>query len=162
MKSIKITVLFFTSLFLTYCSSTPENTKPMVKKTLEIKASKDQVWSALTDEKELAQWWHEGMKLEPKEGGEFYEPWGKGQVAKGKVMAFEPQKSIRFSWQENTWKPGQISVCEFILNEDNGLTTLIVNHSGWGSFSDPEQMAEGFNKGWDFILPKLKTYLEKP
>ena len=94
-------------------------------------------------------------------GGKFYEPWGKGQLATGKVLKVVPNQSIKFSWHEKYWEPGQKTICEFSLKEKNGKIVLTVTHSGWETFSDPKaqgQMIEGFKRGWDGLLAKLASH----
>lgn len=149
-------------IFLTSCNSMAKETSDVtVNKTISIQAKKQRVWSALTDSTELAQWWNKGVKLESFVGGEFYEPWGDNQLATGKVLSVDVMKNIRFTWREKNWSEGQLSVCEFSLQEKDGVTVLTMKHSGWESFGDSKhQMAEGFSNGWDFLLPKLKSYVE--
>lgn len=135
----------------------------VIHKSLIIHAPKSLVWSALTTESGLNKWWGKGVKLEPFVGGEFYEPWGDGQLATGTVLRVEPQEFVEFSWQEKYWNPPENTVCIFSLEQTQEFTTLTVKHRGWESFQDPEvraQLIEGFHNGWDFLLPKLQKYVE--
>ena len=77
----------FTTALLFLSSSVFADTAPSttIKKALILKASKAQVWSALTNQNELSKWWNNGVKLEPFIGGQFYEPWGENQLATGLV-----------------------------------------------------------------------------
>lgn len=141
-----------------------ESTELAISKSLEVHSKKESVWSALTNEHELRQWWGEGVKLEPRIGGIFYEPWGNGQLATGQVVHLEPEKHITFTWQEAYWQGSGITTCSFSLREFPGGTILDINHFGWESFRDPKngvELMEGFKKGWDLLLPKLKKYLEE-
>lgn len=160
-KVIVIGTLILCALLTSCTSMAKDSAKVVVVKTLNINGNKEQVWAALTKSSELALWWNKDVKLEPFMGGEFYEPWGDGQLATGKVLSVEPLKSIRFTWREKTWSADQQSFCEFYLDEKDGGTVLTVRHSGWESFAEAQhQFADGFSKGWDFLLPKLKSYLE--
>lgn len=133
----------------------------VIRKSLSVRGNKEKIWSALTNETELARWWNKGVRLEAYVGGEFYEPWGNGQLATGKVLFVEPPKTIRFTWKEQAWSPEQQTVCEFSFKEGDGFTVLSVEHSGWESFQhSKDQMMESFSKGWDYFLPKLKSYIE--
>ena len=160
MGYILITLIFFG------CGSLgKKSTELVIYKSLSLKATKQSVWAALTEERELKQWWGKGVKLEPRVGGQFYEPWGDGQLATGKVVHVNPKEDIRFTWREKYWaSPGEVTACMFTIKETKGTTDLEVAHSGWESFSDLEkrkQLVEGFHKGWDLILAKLKKYLER-
>lgn len=134
----------------------------VIEKSIGFHGTGGAIWSALTEESELALWWNEGVRLEPKVGGAFYEPWGNGQLATGKVLEVVPNRRIRFTWQEKTWRPNQKTVCEFSIEIEKDQSVLKVSHSGWEVFSETRQaMMSGFSRGWDQILPKLHEYLIK-
>ena len=135
----------------------------VLNKTLSLKASKEQVWSALTSENELSQWWNDGVKLEPVVGGDFYEPWGDDQLATGKVKRVITNKLIEFTWQEKYWDQSQITTCLFTIKAQGDHSILEVQHSGWNTFKDieeKEKMIIGFEKGWDAVLSRLRDYIE--
>lgn len=141
-----------------------ENFDNLILKSIVIKTTKKRLWSALTQEEELNHWWNKGVKLEPSIGGEFYEPWGDGQLATGKVIHVKILEEIEFTWQEKYWNLSEETICHFSLKEADGKTILEVKHSGWDTFKDPEyreKLIEGFKSGWDFLLPKLKKYIEE-
>ncbi|MEM7647371.1 MAG: SRPBCC domain-containing protein, partial [Pseudomonadota bacterium] len=133
------------------------------KKRVHLKVDQKYLWQALTKESELDKWWNKGMKLEPFVSGEFYEPWGKNQLATGKVLSVEPFSRIRFTWKEKTWTSGEETLCELRLIPENQGTTLIIDHSGWETFpvKTRETTFQGFQKGWDYYLGKLRKYIDK-
>gem|GEM_PF-1524524 len=151
-------------LFLSSVIHSDTIKKPIViYKQLILSASKNKVWSALTENKELSKWWNKGVRLEPFFGGQFYEPWGEGQLATGKVLELKKMDSITFTWHEKYWKKYENTKCTFTLKELSGTTVLEVRHSGWEIFKDSEKRArlvKGFRKGWDDLLPKLKKHIE--
>ena len=159
LSSIKI--LFLSTLISFSAFGSDDN---IIVKTLTLKASQSDVWKALTTAEELGKWWGPGVRLEPKKGGQFYEPWGNDQLATGVVLNIKTGDSIRFTWQEKTWQPEQKTVCEFMLKHAGGVTTLTVRHSGWESFTVAEarrRVIEGFKIGWDrVVLSKLSKYFE--
>ncbi len=136
-----------------------------IEKEIDVNTSPMKVWEALSNPMLLAKWWQEGMKLEPKVGGEFYEPWkdanGSAQLATGIVEAVIPQKYLQFSWVEKPWEANQKTVCSFELTEIQSMTRLSLIHSGWDRF--PAERAatlkNGFEAGWDAILNNLKNFL---
>ena len=160
LKTCMISVLFVFS-GNAYANNVFE--KPVITKELVLKANKDQVWSALTDHNELEKWWNKGVRLEPFVGGEFYEPWGDGQLATGKVAQLAPLKFIEFTWQEKTWNSFENTKCSFTLKEFSGKTVIYVEHSGWEIFKSEEKvkrLVKGFEQEWDSLLPKLKRHIE--
>ena len=162
-KNLMVQMLVSLCLSLISCSSVTKEVKSLViEKTVSLSGDKEQVWSALTDEVELSQWWGKKVRLDPKVNGEFYEPWGDGQLATGVVLSVTPQKTIKFTWREKTWSSGQQTVCEFSIEKSSSGTLLKIKHSGWEIFGDSKnQMVEGFNRGWDFI-PVSYTHLTLP
>ena len=134
----------------------------VISKKLILKAKKEKVWSALTDKNALSKWWHQGVVLEPYIGGKFYEPWGDNQLATGEVKNIRITEYIEFTWKEKYWASSESTICRFTLKEVNNITTLDIKHSGWETFKDEEnrkKLIQGFHKGWDLLLPKLKRYL---
>ena len=158
-SSIKIILLSMLFSLNAVCSD--EN---VIVKSLTLKAKQSDVWRALTTAEELGKWWGPGVRLEAVKGGDFYEPWGNDQLATGKVESVRNGSYIKFTWQEKTWQPSQITVCEFTLTHAEGATTLNIRHSGWETFTDVEarrRVIEGFKVGWDrVVLSKLKKYFE--
>jgi len=102
MKSPQFYIVLLLYLFSSI-SSADSSLKPVIYKKVILSGGVDLVWSALTDHHELEKWWNKGVKLEPVVGGQFYEPWGNGQLATGVVLKLNPLKSIEFSWREKYW-----------------------------------------------------------
>ncbi len=144
-------------------SGAPKEEKPVVAKTMTSRVERSELWETLTNKKNLSEWWNKGVRLEPDMGGAFYEPWGKDQLATGKVVDIDIDTMIKFTWREKTWNSSIYTVCEFQLVEGVEETTLKVVHSGWEKFpkESQKQLIEGFGKGWDSLLAKLKVYLER-
>ena len=132
-----------------------------IEKSVVLNSSKEKVWKALTDEKELGQWWNKGVRLEPRLDGDFYEPWGKGNLATGKVIEVENQKMIQFTWREKAWKANQETICQFSLEEKDNKTHFTVTHSGWEQFENQKQLIESFEMGWSGIFKLLEKHLSK-
>lgn len=162
MKSPQFYIVLLLYLFSSI-SSADSSLKPVIYKKVILSGGVDLVWSALTDHHELEKWWNKGVKLEPVVGGQFYEPWGNGQLATGVVLKLNPLKSIEFSWREKYWQKTKKTICEFTLEEASDKTTLYVRHSGWELFKNEtrrQQLIKGFDQGWNSLLSKLKRHIE--
>ena len=145
-----------------------EERKPLFIDTIEkkcfLRADSVTVWKSLTEPQQIAQWWQEGIRLEPIVGGIFHEPWtdqkGEAHLASGTVTAVEEHRYISFTWREREWPPQLVTHCSFFLeNRDDG-TGLVLRHSGWQKFSEGERerLQAGFSAGWDSILKSLQAY----
>ncbi len=157
-----ITLSIFFSFILTINALADENVE-MIYKSIPIEASKDQVWKAVTTAQGLASWWGVGVRLEPFIGGEFYEPWGDDQLATGVVVDVSLEQSIKFTWREKYFSDEQSTICAFSMSESDGKTIFRMQHFGWESFKNEQRRKElinGFNQGWDVLLPRLKKHLE--
>lgn len=155
-KSILLTALFLVSAIVIAKDNL------MIHKKFVFKLNKKKIWLALTDANELGKWWGKGVLLEPLIGGRFHEPWGKQQLATGKVIRIKHDDFITFSWQEKYWDSSEETVCTFILKQIKGNTILEVKHSGWETFKDlkkRKKMINGFSKGWDNLLSRLQKYI---
>lgn len=141
--------------------------KDQIELNITVRASTEEVWHALTDADELENWWGEGVKLEPKVGGQFREKWeddeGQVQVASGKVLEIKSKKWIRFTWVEKSWPKGAITECAYeIAAAGPDKSTLTVRHTGWETL--PESLlaktVKDFKTGWTYHLKELKEYLD--
>ncbi len=94
-KLIKFSLMIL--LVISSTSFAEVKSEEIVYKKIVLKGNRKQIWFILTDENELGKWWNKGVKLEPYVGGQFYEPWGEGQLATGKVIDLKLKKFIKFT-----------------------------------------------------------------
>lgn len=141
--------------------------KEQIELKITVRAGTGEVWHALTDSDELENWWGDGIKIEPKVGGQFREKWeddeGQSQVASGKVLELKNKKLIRFTWTEKNWPKGAMTECVFEITEAGpGKSTLIVRHSGWETLPTSLRVKtlKDFKTGWTYHLKELKEYLD--
>ena len=70
----------------------------IVEISVSVKATPEEIWQVLTDPDELENWWGDGVRLEPKVGGVFSEPWeddkGTRQMASGQVKSIKKKQEI--------------------------------------------------------------------
>lgn len=130
-----------------------------------LNASTDIVWSAITDNKKMKQWYFDldDFKAEPGFEFQFYgEKEEKKYLHICKVLSVEPGKKLSYSWKYKDY-PGE-SVVTFELFEEGDKTRLKLTHEGIESFpANLEDFArESFTAGWEYILgTSLKTFIEK-
>lgn len=136
---------------------------------VEIAASPDAVWKALTDPTELARWFPLEASVTPGPGGTVRWSWGEPIVAESSVEAWEPAR--RLVLVEQTMLGDHVSpaekatvagrVMEFTLESREGKTILRLVHSGFSTDADWEnELHDGVARGWTFELRALKHYLE--
>ena len=91
----------------------------MIRKEILLPASRDEVWSALTDPEELERWFANDVELDLRPGGEARFSWGNGESRTAIVTEVEPEERLAFEWDEE----GEV---EFTLDDDDEGTRLTV------------------------------------
>lgn len=123
-------------------------------KEIEIAASVDDVWKALTDGHELTRWLALEARVKPGVGGTMFLSWGPDCEGEAPIVAWEPGK--KFATQE------PMSLIEWTLEARGGKTLLRLVQSGFSGEADWEnEYFDSTNYGWGFMLAGLKLILER-
>jgi uncharacterized protein YndB with AHSA1/START domain len=133
-----------------------------IERTIEIDASADAVWKALSEARELVRWFPLQAETEPREGGRYWMSWGGAFEATSVIEIFEPGKHLRTTWpsgHKDGEKPAQLAV-DYHLEGRGGGTVLRLVHSGFGRGASWDEEYEGVQNGWAFELRSLRHYLE--
>ena len=124
-----------------------------LEKTVEIAASIEEVWDAVTDGKKLSNWFPLEARVKPGKNGSIFVSWGPDCEGEAEIVAWEPGKKI--AWQERT------ALVEFTLEARSGKTLVRLVQSGFFTGADWEnEWFDSTNYGWDFILLNLRVWLE--
>jgi uncharacterized protein YndB with AHSA1/START domain len=91
----------------------------MIRKEIVLPAPRDDVWSALTDPKELESWFANDVELDLRPGGGAFFRWSNGESRHATVREVEPGERLAFEWDEE----GEV---EFTLADDADGTRLTV------------------------------------
>lgn len=142
---------------------------------LEISASPEAVWKAITDAQELVRWFPLAAESTPGAGGEIVYRWG-ALSGRCRILAWEPPRHLKTSWMEapepaagaagfpvtSAASAARAVVCVDWTLEGTGNTThLRLVHSGFGRDADWDKEFDGTSRGWVFELQALKHYLER-
>jgi uncharacterized protein YndB with AHSA1/START domain len=124
----------------------------------------DRVWTALTDVKEMRQWYFDLKEFRPKPGCEFefvVEHEGNTYHHLCKVTEVIPQKKIAYTWRYKG-EPGD-SLVTFELFPEGNKTRLKLTHTGIETFPKTSVYArKNFEAGWNTIIGSdLKQFVEK-
>jgi len=134
----------------------PEKSKGETKleKVIELNASVDEVWKALTDSKELANWFPLEARVTPGKGGKVFLSWGPDCEGESEILEWEPGK--RLSGKD------PFSLIEWTLEARGGKTILRLVQTGFLSGEDwSNEWFESTSYGWGFMLASLKWLLER-
>lgn len=134
--------------------------------TVEIAASPERVFRALTTE-ELAQWWGEegayrvtGHKADLRVGGSWISTGtsadGTTFSVSGTILELEPPRRLVQTWKYD-WEGGGETKLTYQLDPIEGGTRLTVRHEG---FAD-RKAAESHTSGWKKVLGWLVAHLAR-
>jgi uncharacterized protein YndB with AHSA1/START domain len=140
---------------------------------LDIGASPDDVWRALTDASELMRWFPVKARVTPGPGGSMCWSWGENWDWETRIEAWEPGRLLRLVQEDarpydaqglpvppGQAEPARIAI-EFTLETHQGKTRLRLVHSGFGSGAAWDDELEGITEGWQAELASLRHYLER-
>jgi uncharacterized protein YndB with AHSA1/START domain len=124
------------------------------------------VWSAITDKKEMKQWYFDLAAFKPEVGFEF-QFYGEGHKGEKylhlcKIMEVVPGKKLTYSWRYDGYQGN--SFVSFELFEEGNKTRLKLTHKGLETFpaNNPDFAKESFAGGWTHIIgTSLPAFLEK-
>lgn len=147
-----------------------------VEKHIEIRATRQRVWHALTNLQEFARWFRVEASgvFEPGVCVEMVSTHPLGGGAKFSVTVHTMDPERLFSWHWHPWRklgsadnetePEPDSLVEFRLEDIEGGTRVTVVESGFDGLSLARR-AEAFKaneKGWEIQLAALNEYAGKP
>jgi uncharacterized protein YndB with AHSA1/START domain len=143
---------------------TTKSSLSKIVKKVWIKASKNVVYSALTDSKELTQWFCDRASLNPCEGGEFIVSWRgekTGQKGYAVITRIIPGSALEFLWTDDGRDPQERNsdhTLAYEIRSKSGMTELVMTDKD--EFSDSEEIAL-FDQGWNLVLLELKDHCER-
>ena len=140
-----------------------------VRKSIEIDASPEVVFKAISDPGELTNWFPEAAILEPMAGGKTKFTFSKDskrticardhdKINEGRVLEFVKNKKLVYTWQHKDEPDFPETIVTWELEEiSKNKTRLTLTHTG---FANKDQ-AKGHSEGWSFFLNELTSYLTR-
>ena len=139
-----------------------------IKKTIDIDASSETVFKALTAENELTQWFPDVAILEPKVGGKIRftflakkaKDLDRDFHPNGEIIEYLPNKKLSYTWipQEITGFPR--TIVSWTLHEiDKNKTRVELVHSGFTG--KPQELFKEHNTGWKYFTERLVIHCSK-
>jgi uncharacterized protein YndB with AHSA1/START domain len=130
-----------------------------------INAPVEKVWTAITDVRQMRQWYFELQGFELKTGNEFsFEGRNEDKcyVHRCKITEVVEGKKLSYTWRYDGYDGS--SLVSFELFPDGHKTRLRLTHAGLESFPQnlPDFAKPNFVEGWSWFLDKsLPEFLEK-
>ena len=136
--------------------------------SIDINATPDEIWQALTEARELMRWFPLQARVTPGKGGSVFWGWDEHWAWESQIDAWEPAKRLKLVEHRPAFDvrgeplpgPPQPLAMEFTLETQAGKTTLRIVHSGFGDGANWDDELESVSAGWQFELRGLRHYLE--
>lgn len=162
----------------------PSSADRIIDEVIELDATPEEVWKALTDPDALTSWFPLEAEVEPGEGGHIRMGWGDYFEGTARIEIWEPGSRLRTRWEmgsaapeeeetagesrddslippgENEERPARLAV-DYLIETGPGGTRLRLVHSGFGRGADWDDWFDGTRRGWDFQLCCLRHWLEQ-
>ena len=144
-----------------------------VEIAIEIQATAEEVWAALTEADQLVNWFPLQAAVRPGVGGETRWSWDGGWTwvseitkwAPGRALGLVNREQRPYDIEGRAMEPDRVAaatlVMDFTLETRSGKTHLRLVHSGFGHGAPWDDELEGVSVGWQFELRSLKWYLER-
>jgi uncharacterized protein YndB with AHSA1/START domain len=140
---------------------------------IDLDATPDEVWRALTEADELVHWFPFDARVTPGPGGTMQWSWGDSWDWTTRIEAWEPGRRLLLVQDdqrpydaegrplpEGTVQPARIAL-EFRLETHQGRTRLRLVHSGFGTGAAWDDEVDGISTGWPAELRSLRLYLRR-
>lgn len=137
--------------------------KLIVERDIWIKAPRERVWQALTDDRQFSTWWGERWEMpDLRVGGEitYGEP---GESMTAVIEVFDPPSEFAFRWPPQPLYYSTEMTTVYRLEEENGGTRVRVTESGFENMpgTSGREQFECTQNGYVSILANLKSYVEE-
>lgn len=128
--------------------------------SVDIDASPQEVWDALTTAKGLQNWFPQGAKVEGTGVGSVV-TFSFGEMSwPTTVVAWEPDKHLRWG-HDDMMGPGTAMLVDYYITTEGGKTRLRLVQSAFGASDAWDDLFEGTKGGWTYFLYNMRIYLEK-
>lgn len=139
-----------------------------IRKTIEINASPETVFKALSDPEEITQWFPDQAILEPKIGGKMkftffakdVKPLDRDFFPEGEIVEFVPNKKLSYTWIPRDIPGFPRTIVTWNLEKiGQNKTRVTISHSGFTG--KPHELYKEHSHGWDYFANRLIEYCKK-
>jgi uncharacterized protein YndB with AHSA1/START domain len=137
--------------------------------SIDVNATPEDVWRALTDAGELVRWFPLQARVTPGVGGTMFWGWDAHWAWESTIEEWQPGKRLTLVETRPAFDakgdplPGtpQRMAMEFTIETHEGRTRLRLVHAGFGRGANWDDELDSVSAGWQFELRGLRHYLEQ-
>jgi len=135
-----------------------------ITRTIDIKATPEKVWAALTEADLIAQWFGDSCEFDATPGGTGTFGWSEhGASCRVVVEHVDKPKTLVYRWAHESGVdpvPGNSTVVRFDLAELADGTRLTLVETGFEELADPQGKHDDNTGGWKAELGELVEFVE--
>ena len=130
--------------------------------TIDIDATFEEVWQALTTGEGIARWFGPYAAVSPGEGGSVSVGWDPKEMWDTPITVWEPLRRMQ-TVSEMPSKDGRMVrlAVDYYLEAQGGRVRVRLVHSGFDDSGAWDDYIDGLDAGWTFFLFNLKHALER-
>ena len=139
-----------------------KRTDRTVDLTIDIDATLEEVWQALTTGEGIARWFGPYASVTPGEGGSVSVGWDPKEMWDTPITVWEPLRRVQTA-SEMPSKDGRMVrlAVDYYLEVQGGRVRVRLVHSGFDDSGTWDDYIDGLDAGWTFFLFNLKHALER-
>ena len=135
-----------------------------IQLSVELDASPEDVFRAVTDGTEIAKWLAPGARVTAPEGGKkgsIWISWGEGMSVEHEIEIFDAPSRLRHPSGKNRETMAPLYADWSIEAREGGKATLRLVHSGFSASADWDSEFEAHARGWKLMLQNLRQYFAR-
>ena len=130
--------------------------------TIDIDATLDEVWHALTTGEGIARWFAPHAAVTPGEGGSVSVGWDPKEMWDTPITVWEPMRRMQTASEMLSKDGGMVRLAvDYYLEVHDGRVRVRLVHSGFDDSESWDGYIDGLDAGWTFFLFNLKHALER-
>jgi uncharacterized protein YndB with AHSA1/START domain len=130
--------------------------------TIDIDATLEEVWQALTTGEGIARWFAPYAAVTPGEGGSVSVGWDPKEMWETPITVWEPQRRMQTASEMPTKEGRTVRLAvDYYLEVHGGRVRVRLVHSGFDDSASWDDYIDGLDAGWTYFLFNLKHALER-
>lgn len=141
---------------------TTKRTGRTVDLTIDIDATLEEVWHALTTGEGIARWFAPYADVTPGEGGSASIGWKPDEMWSQPITVWEPQRRMQTASEMPSIEGRMVRLAvDYYLEAHGGRVRVRLVHSGFDESESWDSYIDGLDAGWRYFLFNLKHALER-
>jgi uncharacterized protein YndB with AHSA1/START domain len=134
----------------------------VIELTIDIDATLEEVWQALTTGKGIARWFAPHAAVTPGEGGSVSVGWDPNEMWAQPITVWEPLRRMQTDSEMPAADGRMVRLAvDYHLEVHGGRVRVRLVHSGFDDSGSWDDYIDGLDAGWTYFLFNLKHALER-